>query len=571
MKRIFKLFPLLLMCLSFTLLSVHTVTATSEEAIALNVKNTKSGVSLSWGGDNSTSYSVFRKTVGGKYTKLTSVKGKKYTDKDVVSGEKYSYCIRKTKKIKSEHISVTYLDAPQIKDVIFSDEGTILVFGKVKSASKYAVYRKTADGKNVKLGSTKNLSFIDSTALKDTEYIYTVKAYKDGSFSAPGKLTAINLTSPEIISVKRQNGSLKISWNKTEKAENYIIYRRLYGKTEWQKLGTVSSDRLTYKDTTVITGKKYSYYVAASSGESESPYKNTFLSRTYIAPPENFTLQQKEKKVTLTWKKSEGATAYLLYKKTADGKWIKYKQLTPEKEKFTETLTSVNEKVSYKIKAVTAKGNSAFTETLTPRYVDPKKPMVALTYDDGPHPTHTHTILDVLEKYDARATFFVVGSRITAYSDCLERQSSLGCEIANHSYSHISLSTSKDKIVTEEISKTDSLIKKYSGQTCTIARAPGGSVGKALRLVDKPFIHWSVDTRDWECLSSSKIVSHIKRTVRDGSIILMHDLYGSTAAATKVIVPWLIKEGYQLVTVSEMMEAKGIELKSGRIYYNGYA
>ena len=142
---------------------------------------------------------------------------------------------------------------------------------------------------------------------------------------------------------------------------------------------------------------------------------------------------------------------------------------------------------------------------------------------------------------------------------------------ANHSFSHVTLSVSKNKTVLEEIEKTDALIEKYSGKAPVLCRAPGGSVGKAAKLADKPFIHWSVDTLDWKTLSKSYVVNHIKKTVRDGSIILMHDLYGSTAAASEVIIPWLISEGYQLVTVSELLEARYGDIEGGRIYYNGYA
>jgi peptidoglycan/xylan/chitin deacetylase (PgdA/CDA1 family) len=121
------------------------------------------------------------------------------------------------------------------------------------------------------------------------------------------------------------------------------------------------------------------------------------------------------------------------------------------------------------------------------------------------------------------------------------------------------------------VEKTDKLIEKYSGQKPVLVRAPGGSTGKGPKVTDKPFIQWSVDTLDWKTLSSSYVVNHIKRTVRDGSIILMHDLYGSTAAASEIIIPWLISQGYQLVTVSEMLEARGIKIEGGRIYYNAYA
>lgn len=363
------------------------------------------------------------------------------------------------------------------------------------------------------------------------------------------------------LSLKNTSKGIVLSW-KGDKNEKYSVFKK---NEKGKYVRTARVKGLKYTDTQVKSGQTYSYCVRKTKTE-----KSKHLSILHIAAPKNFSMKQKGKKITLTWKSAEGALRYELYKKTADGKWKKLSVLAADKNKFTEKLSSTAKKISYKLRAVTEKGKGAFTKVLTIRYVDPKKPMVALTYDDGPHPTHTHTILDVLEKYDARATFFVVGERITAYKDCLVRQNKLGCEIANHSYSHISLSTSSDKVVKKQINKTDKLIKKYSGQTCKLVRAPGGSAGKAARLIDKPFIHWSVDTMDWSSRSSSKVVAHIKKNVRDGSIILMHDLYSSTAEASKEIIPWLIKEGYQLVTVSEMMEAKGIKMKEGKVYYNGY-
>ena len=79
---------------------------------------------------------------------------------------------------------------------------------------------------------------------------------------------------------------------------------------------------------------------------------------------------------------------------------------------------------------------------------------------------------------------------------------------------------------------------------------------------------WSVDTRDWESRNATAVVNHIKATAYDGAIILMHDLYDSTASATETIVPWLIKNGYQIVTVTEMMDAKGVTMQNGKAYYS---
>lgn len=571
MKKILKILPvLMLICLlAFTVQASDT---SEKAAITLKVKNTTNGVYLSWNGNKKTTYSVYRKNEKGKYVKIASPTGKKYTDKEVTSGKKYSYYVRKTKKIQSAKVSVTYIAAPKIRKASTTDKGLFLRWKAVEGAEKYVIYRRTEKGKFKRLTSTSLLSYTDSTAEKNVKYYYALKAYKDDAYSVQGKeYSAVRLVSPDVTSIEKKYNGLSVSWKKVKAADKYIVYRRQSEKEDWKEIARISSGTLTYKDTAVKTGKSYSYCVNVLIGTKESSFSGKYMSCTYIGAPKEFNLEQKNKKVTLTWKKVSSATGYQLYRKVGDGKWKKHKVLGADEIKFSEKLTSVKDKVSYKIRTITQKGKSAFTKSTSIRYVDPKKPMVALTYDDGPHPTHTHTILDVLEKYDARATFFVVGSRIEPYSDCLERQNKLGCEIGNHSYSHISLSSNPDKTVKEQISKTDKLIKKYSGQICALARAPGGSVGKALKLIDKPFIQWSVDTRDWESRSSKKIVSHIKKTVRDGSIVLMHDLYGSTAKATEEIVPWLIKKGYQLVTVSELMEAKGIKLKEGKIYYNGYS
>ena len=193
--------------------------------------------------------------------------------------------------------------------------------------------------------------------------------------------------------------------------------------------------------------------------------------------------------------------------------------------------------------------------------------MVALTYDDGPHGTYTAQILDVLEKYDARATFFVVGSRIEYYPSQLTRAYNLGCEIGSHTYNHMNLPSNTDSAIKSEMDKTDALIKKYTGEAATIMRPPGGATSsRSLAAVGKPAIMWSVDTRDWEHRNASKTVTHIKNNVYDGAIVLMHDLYSPTAQATKTIVPWLIDNGYQLVTVSELMYYRGIDMKAGSVY-----
>lgn len=199
------------------------------------------------------------------------------------------------------------------------------------------------------------------------------------------------------------------------------------------------------------------------------------------------------------------------------------------------------------------------------RRIDKNKKMVALTYDDGPS-VYTSQILDVLEEQNAVATFFVVGNRVSRYSDTVKRAQSLGCEIGNHTYEHKNLTKLDTKEIASQITRTDEAVKKACGVTPVIARAPGGSLNAAVKAsVGKPLIQWSLDTIDWKTRDTGKTQSAVLDHVKDGDIILMHDIHLPTVNAAERIVTTLLERGYQLVTVSELAECRG-ELKEGVSY-----
>lgn len=205
------------------------------------------------------------------------------------------------------------------------------------------------------------------------------------------------------------------------------------------------------------------------------------------------------------------------------------------------------------------------------RNIDPNKPMVAITYDDGPRPKSTNRILDCLEKYNSVATFFELGYLAKAYPDCIRREVAIGCEIANHSWDHPNLTTLSGTGIANQINSTNDLIYSICGVRPKLLRPPYGSYNSTVRNnCGLPMIIWSIDTLDWKYRDASYVTSVIKKEVRDGSVILMHSIYDSTAEATEIIVPWLIGQGYQLVTVSELAEARGIKLQNGSAYHSFY-
>ncbi len=204
-------------------------------------------------------------------------------------------------------------------------------------------------------------------------------------------------------------------------------------------------------------------------------------------------------------------------------------------------------------------GNKAVTS------FDNESPMIALTFDDGPSDRATDEILDVLEKYNARATFFVLGSNVEKYEDKLERAVRLKCEIGNHTYDHKKLSKLTEKEIEYQIKSTEDSIFKACGIVPELIRPPYGiHNSKTMKICNSPVILWSVDTLDWKNRDPYAIVDTVLSKASAGDIILMHDIYPTTAEACRTIIPKLISMGFQLVTVSELMSARGYTVVSGQ-------
>lgn len=201
------------------------------------------------------------------------------------------------------------------------------------------------------------------------------------------------------------------------------------------------------------------------------------------------------------------------------------------------------------------------------RKIDKNKKMVALTYDDGPS-IYTPRILKTLKENNSVATFFVVGNRVPMYSDTVKKAYGMGCEIGNHTYEHKILTRADAAGIREQVSKTNAAVKNITGTDPIVMRPPGGCVNDTVKSqTGMPMILWSIDTLDWRTRNAASTKTAVLDHVKDGDIVLMHDLYEATANASTTIIPTLVERGYQLVTVSELAECRG-GMKDGCLYYS---
>ena len=200
------------------------------------------------------------------------------------------------------------------------------------------------------------------------------------------------------------------------------------------------------------------------------------------------------------------------------------------------------------------RGGEPAAEETKARAIDPDKPMVALTFDDGPSGEYSPLILDCLEKNNAVATFFEIGCNVAKYPEIDKRAAELGCEIGSHSYYHNVLPGQSQEDIAEDQRLCKEVFENAIGTDPVLIRPPQGSVVKSiLNQYEQIFVGWSVDTQDWLYQNVDRTVNKVQQAGNlDGQVILMHSIYQESAQAAEILVPWLIEQGYQLVTVSEL-------------------
>ena len=192
--------------------------------------------------------------------------------------------------------------------------------------------------------------------------------------------------------------------------------------------------------------------------------------------------------------------------------------------------------------------------------------VVALTFDDGPNPATTNQALDTLSKYGIKATFFVLGKNVSGNEEILKRMKSDGHVIGNHSWSHPVLSKLSLDEAKKQITDTEDALTKVLGSSSKLMRPPYGAITDDIRnSLDLSFIMWDVDSLDWKSKNEASILTEIQRQVKNGSIILMHDIHVETVNALPKVIDYLKEQGYEFVTVPEMLHSR---LKSHELFYD---
>lgn len=194
--------------------------------------------------------------------------------------------------------------------------------------------------------------------------------------------------------------------------------------------------------------------------------------------------------------------------------------------------------------------------------------LIAITFDDGPG-AYTAQLLDELAARDVKATFFVSGYRAANYPETLKRMVSEGHQLASHTQNHENLNTLSAAKIADEISRTQDYITAASGDNPAYIRPPYGNANKTVRAqAPSPLINWSVDPEDWKYHNADTVCSNILAGSYDGAIILVHDIYQTSVNGALAAIDKLLEQGYEFVTVRDLLLRRGITPEAGVMYYD---
>jgi len=212
---------------------------------------------------------------------------------------------------------------------------------------------------------------------------------------------------------------------------------------------------------------------------------------------------------------------------------------------------------------------AALLPTVTSKAAGEK--LIAVTFDDGPG-QYTSTLLDGLKQRGAKATFFMQGINAASYPAVVKRAWLEGHQVCSHSYNHPQLTTLSSADVRSQLTRTDSILDNAIGLDMSyMLRPPYGSYNQnVLNIAGVPCLYWSVDTLDWKSRNADSVYNEFIRSARDGSIVLLHDIYSTSVTGALRAIDTLQARGFEFVTVDELFYRRGITMQNARIYFDAY-
>lgn len=200
-------------------------------------------------------------------------------------------------------------------------------------------------------------------------------------------------------------------------------------------------------------------------------------------------------------------------------------------------------------------------------HYDSNKKTIALTFDDGPNGEKTKKLVDLFYQNKMHATFFMVGNRMANSPGIIQYVLEHQNEIGSHSYSHNNLTRLKKEALLKDEQDTNQIYKKITGKDLRILRPPYGNINSLMKeTLNYSFVNWNIDTEDWRYRNKEHVKNEILSKVKDGDIVLMHDLYDSTIEAVESVLPELYVQGFQVVTITELANLKGKSLEPKKVY-----
>lgn len=418
----------------------------------------------------------------------------------------------------------------------FKDAGTSKFSKASTTKSTYKV--KMSDKRN---GRKIYCVITDSYGASVTSATVTLKVPEYAKITKQPQDTRILLNTTGSCSVGATGDGLRYQWYVSDDGGNTYTESSIKKSAYSVKMVLSKSGRLVYCVVTDRYGNSVQSKPAKLLAQGEfklGQYSLKVGATKKMAPELDFTTDE-----ALTWKSSNSSVVSV----TGNGVITRHK-------KGTVTIT------------VTGAETGVIASC---RVRVPGTKQVALTFDDGPS-THTARFLDYLATTDAKVTFFMVGNRMNSYKETVKRMAKQGHELGYHSWDHYNQTKRPDSQIISEYNKANKILKNLTKQEFTVWRTPGGAFNdRVLKCVPLPHIFWSSSTQDWRTRNADKVYSAILKQAKDGAIILLHDLHGTTVDGAIRAMKKLEKEGYEFVTVTELLSRNGTAPKPSVSYHKG--